>query len=138
MLHSPTSLDVYLAAHILLLVNPPFPDSVLQALLLENYPSLVDHARRVHAEVSRAPAYELASPPKRSITSLFIPDRSMTKPGSKPSNPDAVRFRRMTWLWIAFTLGAATYHIWRRVEVLRVLQAKLEAEGANLAQEEED
>ncbi|KIM62157.1 hypothetical protein SCLCIDRAFT_848921 [Scleroderma citrinum Foug A] len=115
-----TSLDVYLTAHILLLANPPFPDSVLQVLLLENYPSLVDHARRIQAEVARAPAYESAPPPQLSILSLFSSDRSITKPEAKPTNPDIVRFRRMRWMWIAFTLGAAAYHIWNRFEIRRV------------------
>lgn len=135
-MHSMTSLDVYLAAHILLLANPPFPDSVLQVLLLENYPSLVDHARRIQAEVARAPAYEPAPPPKLSILSLFSPDRNMSKPEAKPTNPDIVRFRRMRWMWIAFALGAATYHIWNRIEIRRVPDDEQEDGGHDLTEEE--
>ncbi|KAI9570456.1 hypothetical protein HD554DRAFT_2242925, partial [Boletus coccyginus] len=52
---SPTSLDVYLAAHILLLADPPFPDAVLQVQLIEFYPGLIEHARRIQAEVARPP-----------------------------------------------------------------------------------
>ncbi|KAL4067917.1 hypothetical protein V8B97DRAFT_1939788 [Scleroderma yunnanense] len=125
----PTSLDVYLAAHILLLVNPPFPDSVLQALLLETYPSLVDHARRVQAEVARVPAYELAAPSKHSILSLFSPRSNATKSEARPTNPEIVRFRRMRWLWIAFALGATTYHLSRYVVLLRSVNKERDNEA---------
>ncbi|KAG6332673.1 hypothetical protein ID866_6418 [Astraeus odoratus] len=107
----PTSLDVYLAAHTVLLSNPPFPDSVMQALLLDSYPSLADHARRVQAEVARTPPYELVPPRKQSISSLIWPAGFSSLREPKPVNPDDIRFRRMRWAWIAFTLGAAAYHI---------------------------
>ncbi|KAI6109524.1 hypothetical protein F5141DRAFT_1115148 [Pisolithus sp. B1] len=93
----PTSLDVYLAAHILLLANPPFPGSVLQILLLEKYTSL-------------APPYELAAPSKPSVLSLFTFGRGVTKE-VKASNPDDVRFQRMRWVWVALALGAAAFNI---------------------------
>ncbi|KAI6028676.1 hypothetical protein F5J12DRAFT_806866 [Pisolithus orientalis] len=106
----PTSFDVYLAAHILLLANPPFPGSVLQTLLLEKYPSLVDHARRVQSEVEQAPPYGHAPASKPSVLSLFSFRRNVSKE-IKPSSPDDLRFRHMRWAWIALALGAAAYNI---------------------------
>lgn len=44
---SVTSLDLIVSAHVLLLVEPPFPDNVLRDLLVNSYPTLVDHARHV-------------------------------------------------------------------------------------------
>ncbi|KAI6045715.1 hypothetical protein EDC04DRAFT_2634553 [Pisolithus marmoratus] len=106
----PTSLDVYLAAHILLLAKPPFPGSVLQTLLLEKYSSLVDHAHRVECEVAKAPPYGLAPPSKPSVLSLFTFRRSVSEE-VKPPSPEDVRFRRMRWLWVALALGAAAFNI---------------------------
>ncbi|EJD41062.1 hypothetical protein AURDEDRAFT_186723 [Auricularia subglabra TFB-10046 SS5] len=43
----PTSLDLLLAAHILLLVAPPYPDPLVGTLVQESYPSLATHARLI-------------------------------------------------------------------------------------------
>ncbi|KAJ3857024.1 outer mitochondrial membrane transport complex protein-domain-containing protein [Lentinula lateritia] len=45
----PSLLDAILAAHILLLSRPPFPDPLLQDLVNTSYPSLVAHANRMYA-----------------------------------------------------------------------------------------
>ncbi|KAI6132148.1 hypothetical protein EDD16DRAFT_1534807 [Pisolithus croceorrhizus] len=124
----PTSLDVYLAAHILLLANPPFPGSVLQILLLEKYTSLVDHARRVQHEVAQAPPYELAAPSKPSVLSLFTFGRGVTKE-VKTSNPDDVRFQRMRWVWVALALGAAAFNIVQFSKSIVILSVDDDDEG---------
>ncbi|KAL5532569.1 hypothetical protein ACEPAF_4343 [Sanghuangporus sanghuang] len=46
---SPSALDVFVAAHILLLTVPPFPNETLRSLILESYPSLVAHSRRLQS-----------------------------------------------------------------------------------------
>jgi len=51
----PSLLDATVAAHILLLSRPPFPDPLLQDLVNNSYPSLVAHANRVHDLTLSAP-----------------------------------------------------------------------------------
>lgn len=142
----PTSLDVCLAAHILLLANPPFPSSVLQILLLEKYASLVDHARRVQHEVAQSPPYELAPPSKPSVLSLFTFGRAVTKE-AKTSNPDDVRFRRMRWAWVTLALGAAAFNVMQFSKALLILNVEDEEgdededaydEGADLEEDKDE
>lgn len=52
---SPSLLDATVAAHILLLSRPPFPDPLLQDLVNNSYPSLVAHANRVYDLTLSAP-----------------------------------------------------------------------------------
>ncbi|KAF9053880.1 hypothetical protein BDZ89DRAFT_1004986 [Hymenopellis radicata] len=47
--NKPTTLDVVVAANILLMVRPPFPDDLLPGLVKTSYPLLVSHADRVHS-----------------------------------------------------------------------------------------
>ncbi|KAF8921108.1 hypothetical protein CPB85DRAFT_1428126 [Mucidula mucida] len=47
--NKPTTLDVVVAANILLIVRPPFPDDLLQGLVKTSYPLLISHAERVHS-----------------------------------------------------------------------------------------
>ncbi|KAJ3877289.1 outer mitochondrial membrane transport complex protein-domain-containing protein [Lentinula edodes] len=50
----PSHLDAIVAAHILLLSRPPFPDPLLQDLVNTSYPSLVAHANRMYARTLSA------------------------------------------------------------------------------------
>ncbi|KAJ4475266.1 outer mitochondrial membrane transport complex protein-domain-containing protein [Lentinula edodes] len=50
----PSHLDAIVAAHILLLSRPPFPDPLLQDLVNTSYPSLVAHANRMYAQTLSA------------------------------------------------------------------------------------
>ncbi|KAL5489749.1 hypothetical protein ACEPAI_4581 [Sanghuangporus weigelae] len=52
---SPSALDVFVAAHILLLTVPPFPNETLRSLVLESYPSLVAHSRRLQSRTLLPP-----------------------------------------------------------------------------------
>ncbi|KIJ69017.1 hypothetical protein HYDPIDRAFT_80765 [Hydnomerulius pinastri MD-312] len=135
----PTSLDVYLAGHILLLADPPFPDSILQALLLESYPSLVDHARRVQAEVSKAPSYENAAAPTPSLLSLFPRPfgSSSTPAGATTPDPDEVRFRRMRWAWIAFAAGFTLYNIAQFARTIVIVRGR-QRDQEEAEEDEED
>ncbi|KAG7092638.1 hypothetical protein E1B28_008979 [Marasmius oreades] len=47
---SPTLLDITVAAHLLLLLVPPFPDPLLQGLINTSFPSLVIHADRMRKD----------------------------------------------------------------------------------------
>ncbi|KAN0076919.1 hypothetical protein V8E55_010774 [Tylopilus felleus] len=109
----PTSLDVYLAAHILLLADPPFPDDVIQIELTEHYQELIDHARRVQAEATRAPpyAYELVTASQTSPSSLvphpFSGDHAQALVG-----PEDNRDRIKSLVLIATTLAATAVNIY--------------------------
>lgn len=46
----PTTLDIVFAAHILLLLNPPYPDAFLQTFVNDSYPTLSSHARRTYVQ----------------------------------------------------------------------------------------
>ncbi|KAJ3929140.1 MAG: outer mitochondrial membrane transport complex protein-domain-containing protein [Lentinula lateritia] len=50
----PSHLDAIVAAHILLLSRPPFPDPLMQDLVNTSYPSLVAHANRMYARTLSA------------------------------------------------------------------------------------
>ncbi|KAH7889393.1 hypothetical protein F5I97DRAFT_1843991 [Phlebopus sp. FC_14] len=148
-----TSIDVYLASYILLLADPPFPDTVLQTLLLNTYPSLVDHARRVQSQVVNAPPYEHAVAPTPSLLSLIPRLSRSNNPIATTEKPDTdeVRFRRMRWGWIGLAAIAAVYNIVQFSRLIEFVQepeegdeveedveAEIEVEGRQPEDDEED
>ena len=106
---SPTSLDVYLAAHILLVAEPPFPDTVLQVQLLESYPGLIEHAGRIQAEVARAPPYEHFTP-SGSLLSSLVPRPFSNRNSRSEADPADIQYRRKSLLFItAWAAMAVAY-----------------------------
>ena len=103
---SPTSLDVYLAAHILLLADPPFPDAVLQVQLIEFYPGLIEHARRIQAEVARPPPDEHITASETSLRSL-APHSSGDSRAQTQADPADVRHMMKTLIFVVGTLVVA-------------------------------
>ncbi|KAL1741320.1 hypothetical protein HDZ31DRAFT_45690 [Schizophyllum fasciatum] len=65
-----TTLDFIVAAHVLLLVDPPFPENILRDLLNNQYPALVAHARHVLSLATPLPA-AIEEAPGFSIQSLL-------------------------------------------------------------------
>ncbi|OAX38940.1 hypothetical protein K503DRAFT_690647 [Rhizopogon vinicolor AM-OR11-026] len=106
-----TTLDIYFASHILLLLDPPFPNTMMGSILEESYPTLVEHARNVQAEVSQIPQYPIAPAQKYSLLSL-IP-RPLSNPVGKESQLDKtdLRFRRMRLAWFALAVGGVACYI---------------------------
>ncbi|KAG1827166.1 outer mitochondrial membrane transport complex protein-domain-containing protein [Suillus subaureus] len=119
----PKTLDVYLASHILLLLDPPFPDQLMRSILEESYPTLVEHAHNVRTEVSQMPRqYLVVSAQKQSLLSL-IP-RPLSNPPKMRSEMDEVdlRFRSMRWIWFALAFGGVACYaaqLWIKVTVVR-------------------
>ena len=113
-LPSPTTLDIILAAHILLLLNPPFPDPLLKTLLTDSYPTLVDHARLVHAE-AQVSNPEIPTSPAHSYTLWSLVPQSAAKQGEKKEpkarNEEDIRFDRMRWAWIALAVGSVAFYL---------------------------
>ncbi|THU87226.1 hypothetical protein K435DRAFT_762703 [Dendrothele bispora CBS 962.96] len=89
-----TTLDVVVAAHVLLLVYPPFPDPILQNLLKSSYPSLVSHAERVFQHVKDAPISTRRASKTESLSSL-LPNMYT----------DDVWVIRLRWAYFGLTLG---------------------------------
>ncbi|KZV97021.1 hypothetical protein EXIGLDRAFT_764775 [Exidia glandulosa HHB12029] len=71
--HRPTSIDLLLAAHVLLLVDPPYPDPLIGTLITESYPSLAAHARLILSLAFPTPPGPSHVPPQI----LFAPDPSL-------------------------------------------------------------
>ncbi|KAG1877983.1 outer mitochondrial membrane transport complex protein-domain-containing protein [Suillus subalutaceus] len=118
----PTTLDVYLASHVLLLLDPPFPDQLMRSILEESYPTLVEHARNVQTEVSQIPRqYLVVSAQKQSLLSL-IPRPLSGSPKTKSEMDEVdLRFRRMRWIWLALAFGGvASYAVQLWIKVIDV------------------
>lgn len=101
----PTTLDIVLAAHVLLLLNPPYPDPFLQTLIDTSYPTLSAHARRVYAQAlgSGSPARSALIP--RFSWSSLIPWPPATKKQIKKS-PEDMHYDRMRWGFYGLAIGS--------------------------------
>ncbi|EPQ58339.1 hypothetical protein GLOTRDRAFT_72674 [Gloeophyllum trabeum ATCC 11539] len=106
----PTTLDIVLAAHILLLIEPPYPDPLLKSLVNESYPRLASHARSVYsAAFPVSESYPpLASSSQSSLRAL-LPSFSWSsvRPASAPKNTkEDSKIDLWTLGWIALaTIG---------------------------------
>ena len=106
LLSRPTTLDVMLAAHLLLLLHPSFPDPLLPPLLSGSYPTLLAHSRRVLTAAfpaSSLPSEQLRilSRPKMALEDV-LPFRSMWSESKVKKEKSEVekRFDRMRWAWM--------------------------------------
>ncbi|KAG1754632.1 outer mitochondrial membrane transport complex protein-domain-containing protein [Suillus lakei] len=124
----PTTLDVYLASHILLLLDPPFPDQLMRRILEESYPTLVQHARNMQTEVSQIPQYHVTPAPEQSLLSLIPrPLSNPSKTKESPMDEADLRFRRMRWTWFALAFGGVACYavqLWMKVTIVRARKAR--------------
>ncbi|KIK57677.1 hypothetical protein GYMLUDRAFT_45841 [Collybiopsis luxurians FD-317 M1] len=70
----PSLLDAVVAAHILLLIRPPYPDPLLQELVTTSYPSLIAHADRLYDLTLSAPMPTRTESHSGSLRSLLPMD----------------------------------------------------------------
>jgi sorting and assembly machinery component 37 len=84
----------------------------MRSILEESYPTLVEHARNVQAEVSQIPQYPIAPAQKYSLLSL-IPRPFGNPVERKESQLDEtdLRFRRMRWAWFALAFGGVACYV---------------------------
>ena len=97
-------LDLSLAAHILLLIHAPLPDTLLSSLLSSSYPTLISHARRV---LGAAMPSAQVLPPERYRLSALLPYPSFRAWWNNPRLPkseEEKRFERMRWRWIGLAV----------------------------------
>ncbi|KAH7913757.1 hypothetical protein BJ138DRAFT_563355 [Hygrophoropsis aurantiaca] len=139
---APTTLDIYLAAHILLLLDAPFPDPLVQTILKDSYPMLIDHARHVQAQAaSRCPRYEIGVTEQPSLLSMIPRPLSSAPKDKSKINPDDTRYRRMRWTWIALAVGAIVFRLAMDVKIVRMRAQQLrtlpraEQDGASVDEE---
>jgi sorting and assembly machinery component 37 len=106
----PTTLDLSLAAHVLLLIDAPLPDTLLSSLLSSSYPALISHARRV---LNAATPTARVLSPERYRPSALLPYPSFRAWWNGPRAPKSEedkRFERMRWRWIGLAaLGTIGY-----------------------------
>ncbi|KAF9475862.1 hypothetical protein BDN70DRAFT_953795 [Pholiota conissans] len=131
-----SSIDILLAAHIILLTDPPYPDPVLKDLVTETYPTLLAHARRVFDEAFGQGRLTVAT---ISVSSSFwnvIPSWPKTGHNKKYSSPEDIKDAQLRWGFLGLVLGSFVAYL--VVVVPKYIQwvpvEKLEAEE----EEEED
>lgn len=122
--HRPSTLDIIVAAHTLLLLNPPFPDPVLKDLMIESYPSLAVHARLVLSQAFLGP---ITSPltyhkPSTNTWSALIPTFGSNTPRPEPSELEK-EFTRMRWGWIGLAIVSTIGYLWLN-PVIVIVQLK--------------
>ncbi|KAG6918117.1 hypothetical protein DXG01_016305 [Tephrocybe rancida] len=120
----PTTLDIVLAAHILLLLEPEFPDTSIQSLIKDSYPTLASHAWRVlnHVTIPGEPLLRTCSTPSFAWSSL-LPSPPMATRNEKPSEED-LHFRRMRWGFYGLTLGTLGVYLLTSYQALISRRAK--------------
>jgi len=109
----PTTLDIFLAGHILLLLDPPFPDPFIQNLIKDSYPTLASHARRVHSYAfgplgSAVPLHVF--PAEGFSWRSFLPSPPATRRPTKQTDED-FHFMRMRWGFYGVALGSLAVYI---------------------------
>ncbi|KAI0038438.1 hypothetical protein FA95DRAFT_1505676 [Auriscalpium vulgare] len=140
----PTTLDAVLAAHILLLTTPSFPDPLLSSLVSSSYTTLIAHAHRVLA-AAHPPA--AVPPPSISARDLLpypsVLWASITSRTEKTA--EEKEFDKMRWRWIGLALLSTIVYsaLWGpRIQIKSVdeLEANevIEDEEDDDADEEED
>jgi sorting and assembly machinery component 37 len=127
------TLDLSLAAHVLLLISAPLPDTLLSSLLSSSYPTLISHARRV---LSTAKPTVRMLPPEQYRLNALLPYPSFRAWWNEPRAPKSEedkRFELMRWRWIGLAvLGTIGYwFIWG--PTLRFVEMGDEEGDANLA-----
>ena len=140
-----TSLDALLTAHVLVLLNPTYPEPYLQELLTTSYPALSSHARRVygryfgpsHATLQTVSAQRLHW---RSLVSWPSTDRK-TGPDKKTGQEleEEIRDTRMRWGFFGLTLGSlAVYLVVAFKHAVVIQRMKGVTEGELLEEEGEE
>ncbi|KAF8892459.1 outer mitochondrial membrane transport complex protein-domain-containing protein [Infundibulicybe gibba] len=141
-----TALNVTLAAHTLLLLNPNYPDPLLKDLMLNSYPSLVAHAKKVYGDAfgPSAPKIPHASPPKYTLWTLIPyhslnnrhqPRAKIPKTGELQSD---TQFQRMRWGFFGLAAGCIIAFVTIMGSPIRVAIKRGEEDYREDAEEEED
>jgi sorting and assembly machinery component 37 len=103
-----SSVDIIIAAHILLLVNPPFPGSLIKDLVNNSYPALASYAQRIYGqafEEGRSPV-QFTSPSSSSLWGLIPSWPKAPNQSWKPKSPEDIYYNRMSWGFVGLAIGS--------------------------------
>ncbi|KAJ7219489.1 outer mitochondrial membrane transport complex protein-domain-containing protein [Mycena pura] len=103
----PTTLDFVLAAHVLVISRPPFPDKLLSDLLTSSYSTVVLHAERILSRALENPAPVNTLPLGHSIRSLLP---SLPRERAEKS-AEETHYDRVTWGWISLAVGSVSLYL---------------------------
>ncbi|KAF9647567.1 hypothetical protein BDM02DRAFT_3270177 [Thelephora ganbajun] len=108
-----STLDIIVAAHSLLLLNPPFPNPVLKDLIIESYPSLAVHARLVLSRAFPDPTISPLTYHKSSTNtwSALIPTFGSNMPKPEPSEIEK-EYTKMRWVWTGLAIVSTVGYLW--------------------------
>ncbi|KAF8163460.1 outer mitochondrial membrane transport complex protein-domain-containing protein [Crassisporium funariophilum] len=108
----PSSLDIIITAHILLLLNPPYPDPQLKNLVNDSYPALASSSRRIFSQVFEdgKSTIEFAPPTSGSFWAL-LPSWPKHHQVKKPKSPEDLHYDRMRWGFFGLALGTIGAYI---------------------------
>ncbi|KAK2466795.1 hypothetical protein APHAL10511_001053 [Amanita phalloides] len=104
----PTSLDALVSAHVLLLLEPPYPAPIIQQILLESYPSLVTHARLLFSQTLRTTITRTAS--QRLTWSDMLPAVFRRRERAAKSAED-IRYDRIRWGFFGLVVGCMVAYL---------------------------
>ncbi|TFK42429.1 outer mitochondrial membrane transport complex protein-domain-containing protein [Crucibulum laeve] len=99
----PSTIDILLAAHTLLLIKPPYPDSLIKDLVTGSYPNLVAHAQRVHGRTFHETFTPIPLAPQHSSLVSLIP--SWRRRNSTSLSEEDARYTRMRWGFYGLAIG---------------------------------
>ncbi|CAA7271559.1 unnamed protein product [Cyclocybe aegerita] len=109
-----SSVDSAIAAHTILLLRPPHPDSLFKDLILKSYPCISLHAERIHTlalgpHASRIPTTPLSTSSLWSLVSSSWPPKPL-KAGPPTSGLESEQSNRIAWGLFGIAVGSlATY-----------------------------
>ena len=107
-----SSVDVIIAANILLLVNPPYPDPLIKDLVNNSYPALVSYAQQIYGQAFTKECSPLEfTSPSSSLWTLIpswpkAPDHSR-----EPQSQEDIYYNRMSWGFIGLAIGSLTAYL---------------------------
>lgn len=126
-----SSIDVIIAAHILLLVNPPFPGSLIKDLVNNSYPALVSYAQRIYDrafEEGHSPIQFTS--PSSSLWSLIPSWPKASDPSRISKSQEDIYYNRMSLGFIGLAIGSLTAYLVvvgsQARKILKVLSEEME------------
>ena len=100
-----------MAAHVLLLLKPPYPAPVIQQLLVDSYPTLATHARLMFSQTLEATAAAIPKTAARKLTWKDVLPSTWWGRQRHAKSEDEMRFDRIRWSFYGVALGCIAAYI---------------------------
>ncbi|KAJ6623500.1 hypothetical protein B0H10DRAFT_1786622 [Mycena sp. CBHHK59/15] len=121
-----STLDIMLAAHVLLILKPPFPDKLLSNLLAESYPALVSHAETLLARSLESPAPMYGLSRDHSVWSLLPSLSGGETRERRTKSEEEIRHERMSWGWLSLAVGSVGLYLLTMGNPLQIQKVELD------------